>query len=210
MILGKRRVVALLLGALAAGAWGAAAYLAHRPIDWFEDKTPDSGFDFTHRNGVEADLYTILETLGGGVGLIDYDQDGLLDVFVTGGGHFGPNKEILGYPNRLFRNEGNWRFRDVTAEAGLPIEGSFYSHGCFAGDIDNDGWPDLLVTGYGRMALHQNQKGRFVETTRAAGLTDERALHWSTSAAWADVSGDGLLDLFVCHYLDWSFANDPV
>lgn len=199
------------LGLLAAGLFGAGHFfLPPAAADFFEDKTPGSGLDFVHKNGEEADLFTILESLGGGVGLIDYDRDGLLDVFVTGGGHFGPGKEILGYANRLFRNEGNWRFRDVTAEAGLPESGLFYSHGCAAGDFDNDGWPDLLVTGYGRMALYQNRKGRFTEITDAAGLTDQRALHWSTSAAWADLNGDGLLDLFVCHYLDWSFANDPI
>jgi hypothetical protein len=133
----------------------------------------------------------------------------LLDVFVTGGGHFGPKKEILGDANRLFHNDGAWRFHDVTAEAGLPECALFYSHGCAVGDFDNDGWPDLLVTGYGRLALFHNRQGRFVEVTETAGLKDDRPLHWSTSAAWADVTGDGLLDLFVCHYLDWSFANDP-
>ena len=206
---------AIVLGLIAAGLFGAGHFLrSPAEPDFFHDKTPGSGLDFVHKNGEEAGLFTILESLGGGVGLIDYDQDGLIDVFVTGGGHFGPNKEILGHPNRLFRNEGNWRFRDVTAEAGLPENGLFYSHGCAVGDFDNDGWPDLLVTGYGRMALFQNKKGRFTEITEAAGLADtnlagKRPLHWSTSAAWADLTGDGLLDLFVCHYLDWSFANDP-
>src|SRR3954468_6070940 len=102
---------------------------------FFTDVTAGSGLDFTHRNGEEADLYTILESLGGGVALIDYDRDGRLDVFVTGGGAFvGPDKKtIQGHPNRLYRNQGNWRFRDVTAEAGLPTEGPFYSHGAAVG-----------------------------------------------------------------------------
>jgi hypothetical protein len=176
---------------------------------FFVDRTKDSGLEFTHRNGEEADHYTILETLGGGVGLIDYDQDGLLDIFLTGGGKFGPDKEILGLPNRLFRNEGNWRFRDVTRDAGLPVEGVFYSHGVAVADYDNDGWPDLLVTGYGRMALYHNQGGKFVEVTKEANLQDPGPLHWSTSAGWGDVNGDGLLDLFVVHYVDWSFKNHP-
>jgi hypothetical protein len=161
-----------------------------------------------HRNGEEADLYTILESLGGGVALLDYDQDGRLDIFVTGGGFFDPaQKKVLGYPNRLYRNEGNGRFRDVTAEAGLdrPV---FYSHGCAVGDYNNDGWPDLLVTGYGRTALYRNNHGKFEEVTEAAGLLDrDGGTHWSTSAAWADFNGDGHLDLFVAHSVDWSLAK---
>lgn len=208
------QIVVLLVPAgllAAAGFWLAGAFdPAPAGAALFEDKTPGSGLDFTYRNGEEADLFTMVESVGGGVGLFDYDRDGRLDIFVTGGGHFGPNKEILGYPNRLFRNEGDWRFRDVTMETGLPTDGNFYSHGCAVGDFNNDGWPDVLVTGYGRMALYENRQGKFVEVTRAAGLEDQRPLHFSTSAAWADLDGDGDLDLFVCHYLDWSFANDRV
>src|SRR5262245_46351457 len=134
-----------MIGVIVAALFTAGHFLLDpAPADVFRDQTPGSGLDFVHRNGEEADLFTILESLGGGVGLIDYDQDGLLDVFVTGGGHFGPKKEILGYPNRLFHNDGAWRFHDVTAEAGLPESALFYSHGCAVGDFDNDGWPDLL------------------------------------------------------------------
>src|SRR5262245_3415 len=177
---------------------------------YFEDLTGASGVNMTYRNGAEAGHFTLLESLGGGVGLIDYDRDGLLDIFVTGGGHFNKDRQILGYPNRLFRNEGNWHFRDVTAEVGLPVEGSlFYSHGCAVGDYNNDGWRYLLVPGYGRMALYRNNHGKFEDVTEAAGLTDQRDPHWSTSAAWADLNGDGHLDLFVVHYVNWSFKNHP-
>lgn len=175
----------------------------------FENVTAASGLDFTYRNGEESDRFTILETLGGGVALFDYDGDGRLDVFLTGGGTIGKDDALGGLPNRLFRNEGSWKFRDVTAEAGLPTEGPFYSHGAAAADYDDDGWPDLLVTGYGRLALYRNVKGKFREVTKTAGLTDPGPLHWSTSAAWGDFDGDGRLDLFVCHYVDWSFANHP-
>ncbi len=188
-----------------------------RPLDrdsarsLFDDVTEKSGVQFTYRNGEESDHWTILESLGGGVAVVDYDGDGLLDIFITGGGYFdGPDKtRIQGHPNRLYKNLGGWRFRDVTNEAGLdrPL---FYSHGCAAADYDNDGWTDLLVTGYGRLALYRNRQGKaFDEVTAAAGLLDRRELHWSTSAAWADLDGDSHPDLFVAHYLDWSFRNHP-
>lgn len=177
----------------------------------FADATPGSGLAFTHRNGEEADHHAILESLGGGVALLDYDRDGLLDVFLPGGGHFaGPDRKgVRGYPNRLFKNLGGWKFRDATAEAGLPNDGAWYSHGAAVGDVDDDGWPDLLVTGYGRLGLYRNDRGRFVDVTAAAGLVDPGPLHWSTSAAFADLDGDGRPDLFVAHYLDWSFRNHP-
>ncbi|MDB5307276.1 MAG: repeat protein [Gemmataceae bacterium] len=178
----------------------------------FEDVTAGSGVAFTYRNGEEADRYTILESLGGGVALLDYDEDGKLDIFLTGGGSFDGSSppQIRGAPGRLYRNLGGWRFADVTAAAGLdgPL---FYTHGAAAADYDRDGFPDLLVTGWGRVALYHNEPDgrggrRFVEVGRAAGLTDPR---WSSSAAWGDLDGDGFPDLYVCYYVDWSFANDP-
>src|SRR5262249_1203760 len=98
----------------------------------------------------------------------------------------------------------------VTKEVGLD-QPLFYSHGAAAADYNNDGWPDLLVTGWGRLALFRNEpdaKGgrRFVEVTREAGLTDDP---WGTSAAWADLDGDDYPDLYVCHYVDWSWVNHP-
>jgi hypothetical protein len=181
----------------------------------FRDVTAHSGVDFTYHNGQEANQYSILETLGGGVGLIDYDGDGLLDIFVTGGGYFdGPDKhDIKGYPSRLYKNLGNWKFRDVTHEVGLdqPV---FYTHGCAVADYDGDGWPDLLVTGFDRLVLYHNVPDkqapggrRFVDVTRQAGLHQDRG--WSTGAAWADLDGDGRPDLYVCHYVDWSWKKNP-
>jgi hypothetical protein len=184
---------------------------------YFEDMTAGSGLAFTYRNGEEAGHATIFESVGGGVALLDYDGDGLLDVFLTGGGTFGgpDRKAIEGRPCKLFKNLGGFHFRDVTAEAGLDrLAGGapwFYTHGCAVADYDNDGWPDLLVTGWGRLALFHNVsdgKGgrRFVEVTKQAGLTD--AL-WSTSAAWGDLDGDGFPDLYVCRYVNWSWDNNP-
>jgi RNA polymerase sigma factor (sigma-70 family) len=179
----------------------------------FRDVTEESGIDFTFRNGEEAGLYTILESLGGGIGVIDYDGDGLLDLFIIGGGSFeGPNKQIItGRPCKLYRNLGNGKFKDVTAEAGLD-KITLYSHGCAVADYDEDGWPDLFITGYGSVALFHNEpdgKGgrRFVDVTKKAGLG--AGFTWPTSAAWGDLDGDGFPDLYVCQYVDWSFANNP-
>ncbi len=187
----------------------------------FRDVTAESGISFTYHNGEEANHYAILESLGGGVALLDYDGDGLLDIFLTGGGFFdGPDKKtIQGHPCKLYKNLGGFKFRDVTPEVGLDrlADGTpwFYNHGCAVADYDNDGWPDLLVTGYGRLALfhneaidpHHPERGRkFVEVTQRAGLTDTL---WSTSAAFADFDGDGYPDLYVCHYVNWSFSNHP-
>jgi hypothetical protein len=186
----------------------------------FEDVTATSGVDFTYRNGEEVTPphLSILESLGGGLAVIDYDGDGLLDLFLVGGGYFGgpDNKQILGHPCRLYRNEGNFRFRDVTAETGLDkLAGGapwFYTHGAAVADYDRDGWPDLLVTGWGRVALFRNVpdgKGgrRFEDVSAAAGL--DKGITWATSAAWADLDGDGWPDLYVCQYVDWSFDNHP-
>jgi hypothetical protein len=182
--------------------------------DYFRDVTAGSGLDFTYQNGQEAGQLTILETLGGGVALIDFDGDGLLDVFVTGGGGFAgkDNSEIKGLPCRLYKNLGGWKFQDVTADVGLD-KFSFYTHGAAVADFDRDGWPDLLVTGWGRLALFRNIAApgskwgrRFEDVTERAGLTSRL---WSTSAAWGDLDGDGWPDLYVCHYVNWSFANNP-
>lgn len=179
----------------------------------FADVTASTGFAFTYRNGEEADRFTILESLGGGVALFDYDRDGLLDIFVPGGGRFegsGPPR-IVGLPSKLFRNLGGWKFEDVTAASGLdkPL---FYTHGAAVADYDRDGFPDLLVTGWDRVALYHNEsdsgtRRRFVEVSEQLGLKDSR---WNTSAAWGDLDGDGFPDLYVCYYADWSWANDPV
>jgi hypothetical protein len=192
--------------------------------DLFEDVTASSGIAFSYRNGEEVTPphLAILESLGGGLAVIDYDGDGLYDLYLVGGGHFGgpDNKQILGLPGRLYRNLGGWKFQDVTAEAGLDklAGGSpwFYSHGAAVADYDRDGWPDLLVSGWRRIALLRNvptdpmdpKKGRrFEDVSAPAGL--DNGVTWATSAAWADLDGDGFADLYACQYVDWSFANHP-
>src|SRR5262249_21256317 len=171
----------------------------------FCDLTAASGIDFTFHHGQEAGHYAILESLGGGVALFDYDGDGLLDVFLPGGGRYS-DKDILGLDSALFHNDGDMRFHEVSATAGVRFA-PYYSHGAAVGDYNGDGFADLLLTGYGGLALFCNQgDGTFSETAKAAGLTDPL---WSTSAGWADLDGDAVLDLYVAHYVDWSWDNDP-
>ncbi|QDU11951.1 CRTAC1 family protein [Gimesia aquarii] len=166
---------------------------------------PEQNLEFTYRNGREAGELAILETLGGGTAIFDYDRDGLLDLFYTGGGTF-ENKTVKGYPSILLRHTGEFRFFDITKKASMDLE-AFYSNGCAVGDYDNDGFQDLLVTGYGGSIFWKNLgDGTFEEISIAAGLRD---CFWGSSAGWGDLNGDGLLDLYLTQYADWSFQNHP-
>lgn len=176
----------------------------------FADLTASSGIQFTYRNGEEAGHFAIIESLGGGVALLDYDNDGRLDIFLPGGGRY-DGKKVLGLPCRLFRNLGGSRFEDVTESIGLNAVNFPYSHGAAALDYDRDGWLDLFVTGYNRVVLLHNESAgngrRFVDVTKKAGLNDSM---WSTSAAAGDLDGDGYPEIYVCHYGDWGFdTNHP-
>ncbi|VTS04528.1 CRTAC1 family protein [Tuwongella immobilis] len=179
----------------------------------FRDVTDQSGISFEYRNGEEKDHFAILESLGGGGGVIDYDQDGLLDLIFPGGGDFvGPDRRtIVGLPGRIYRNLGNFRFQDVTDDVGFGPS-PMYSHGIAVADYNRDGWPDFLMTGYGRVVLYQNVpdangKRRFQDVTTAAKLDGDRS--WSSSAAFGDLDGDGWPDLYICHYVNWSWENNP-
>ena len=179
---------------------------ARRADDWFEDVTDASGIEFTYRNGSDAGEFTILETVGGGVGLFDFDSDGQQDVFCVGGGTIEPRTALpSGLPCRLFQNVGRCRFAEVTTPSHVP-DATDYSHGCTAGDVNNDGFPDIFVTCYGRSCLMINcGDGTFVDETDSAGLAVES---WSTAAAFADVDGDGNADLYVAGYTDWTPENN--
>ncbi|MDY3562056.1 CRTAC1 family protein [Gemmata sp. JC673] len=179
---------------------------------WFKDVTAAAGIRATCRNGEEADQFTILESLGAGAAVFDYDRDGRPDIFIVGGGYFdGPTKtDLKGHPCKLYRNLGNFTFEDATAAAGLELPW-WYTHGAAVADYDRDGFPDLVVTGYGRIELFHNEpdgKGgrKFTPVGERLGLRDSS---WSTSAGWGDIDGDGFPDLYVCRYVDWSFANNP-
>ncbi len=176
-----------------------------RPDDWFEDVTDRSGIKFTYRNGRESEKYTLLESVGGGVALLDFDCDGDLDIFATGGGTIGGNPvATAGLPPAFYRNDGAWKFVDVTTEVGLA-KAMDYSIGCSCSDFNRDGFPDLLVTGYPRCRLYQNTgRGGFEEVSTQVGLGFE-GLH--TASAWPDVNEDGWPDLFVAGYVTFDLKE---
>jgi tetratricopeptide (TPR) repeat protein len=171
----------------------------------FQDDASAAGLIHVFDNG-ETSIHQIPEVSAGGIGLIDFDGDGWLDVYVLQGGPFPPPEMAAGSGDRLFRNRGNGTFEDVTRSAGLPLRSTGYGHGVAVGDIDNDGRPDLFVTRWRSYTLYRNQgDGTFRDVTVDAGLSGER--DWPTSAAFADLDNDGDLDLYVCHYLKWDAVH---
>lgn len=156
-------------------------------------------------NGSSAGRNAILESLGGGVAVVDYDHDGQLDLCFPAGGSFVESR-TQGLPTRLMRQRGLEQFDDVGSFARLAVPRR-YSHGCSVADYNNDGFADLLITGFGGLTLWENLgDGTFADVTQAAALDDAS---WSSSAAWCDVNNDGVPDLYVAHYVNWSFDNDP-
>jgi hypothetical protein len=177
----------------------------------FDDVIAQSGIDFIARNSVSPKRYAI-ETMMGGVAVFDYNNDGLLDIFFTNGAAIPSlEKTSPGYYNRLYRNNGDATFTDVTAKAGL--QGIGYSMGVAAGDYDNDGFVDLYVTGVNRnQLLHNNGDGTFTDVTAkagVAGIVPKLGKTWAVTAGWFDYNNDGLLDLFVLNYLNYSVASSP-
>lgn len=174
----------------------------------FRDITSTSGIVSTYQNSEETQAYSILESLGGGLGVFDFDRDGRLDAWFPGGGRIDPQeKSITGVPSRLFRREADAiHFVDASAAARIDIA-SVYTHGCSMADCDNDGFTDVLVTGYGGLQFFRNLgDGTFVECAQSVGLKDTS---WSSSAGFADFDRDGSVDLYVAHYVDWSWDNHP-
>jgi enediyne biosynthesis protein E4 len=171
----------------------------------FTDITQHWGVNFVYQNGYEQQHYTILESLGGGIGILDFDRDGRVDFFCPGGGTF-KDKQTVGFPAELFRNIEGVRCMATGAMARTTTV-QHYSHGASVADYDGDGFPDVLVTGYGGLQFWRNEgDGTFLECQNESKLDD--AL-WSSSAGWGDFNNDGLLDLYVAHYVNWSFDNNP-
>jgi hypothetical protein len=179
----------------------------------FTDVTEASGIDFRHENSPTTCKY-LIETMGGGVALFDYDNDGRLDVFFVNGAALAdpmpagaePDKSAPRFTNRLYRNKGDGTFDDVTRRAGLAAARG-YGMGAAVGDYDNDGSEDLYVTNYGANILyHNNGDGTFTDVTARAGVAGGG---WSTSAGFFDYDDDGRLDLFIARYVDFTFANNP-
>ncbi len=176
----------------------------------FTDITDSVHLKFEYQASHTSKKY-LIETMGSGVALFDYDNDGRLDIFVVNGAPLKdptqrgtiPQKTESKYWNRLYHQKQDGTFEDLTEQAGL--QGVGYGMGVAVGDYDNDGYEDLYVTGYGGNKLyHNNGNGTFTDVTAKAGVGGSG---WSTSAAWVDLDNDGLLDLIVLRYLQWDFDD---
>jgi len=180
----------------------------------FTDITQTAKIDFKHENAATLNKY-LVETMGGGVALLDYDNDGRLDIFFTNGAKIDdpmpddklPDKSDRKFWNRLYHQNSDGTFTDVTEKAGLTgMPQNHYDMGIAVGDYDNDGFEDIYVTGYGGNTLyHNNGNGTFTDVTKSAGVAGGG---WSTSAGFFDYDNDGKLDLFVTRYVNWTFKTN--
>ncbi len=190
-----------------------ATLVATAPI--FEVKLP-RGLDFLLQNSPTAKKF-LIETMPGGIALVDYNNDGLLDIFMVNGGHITENlhnpenfeRSNPKYWNRLYRQNKDGSFTDVTQAAGLAHAGNGnYGMGVAVGDYDNDGHPDLFVTSYGKNILyHNNGDGTFTDVTAKAGVA---GAGWHVSAGFFDYDNDGHLDLFVTRYMEWDADHNKI
>jgi hypothetical protein len=172
-----------------------------RPIRYV-DITRRSGIDFRHYTGAFGKEY-LPETMGSGCAFIDYNNDGHPDIFLVQSMDF-PGRSARHTHQRLYRNNGDGTFTDVSARSGLDVQ--MYGMGVAVGDYDNDGWDDIYITGLGQSKLFHNQhNGTFKDVTKHAGVNNTG---FGASAAWFDYDRDGLLDLFVCNYVKWSEKTD--
>ena len=193
-----------------AASWFVVSFLLFSAGAPFSDITGPSKVSFVNHASHTAHKY-LPEAMVGGVAMLDYDHDGLLDLFFVNGAaikndgaNVGIDKSAPEYWNRLYRNNGDGTFTDVTEKAG--VKGNGFGMGVAAGDYDNDGLPDLYVTAVGGNTLyHNNGDGTFTDVTGPAGVGGSG---WSTGAMFVDYDRDGLLDLFVSRYVTWDFSKD--
>jgi len=172
----------------------------------FIDRTKELSLDSEFKNGEESNQLAILESTGGGLGVLDFDRDGWNDLFFVGGGELQAPAVPTGVPSSLWRNVSGKSYENVTMNSKSDLV-SGYSQGIACGDINNDGFPDILVTSYSGLQLFVNQgDGTFIESAVSIGLDDSL---WSTSAGFGDFDNDGCIDLYVAHYVDWSWEKHP-
>ncbi|MGB9513863.1 MAG: VCBS repeat-containing protein, partial [Candidatus Acidiferrum sp.] len=177
----------------------------------FEEIAQKSGLHYITANG-NSENKNQPQTMVAGVALFDYDGDGYLDVYLVGGAAIPSlQKETPAYWNRLYHNNRDGTFTDVTEKAGLA--GAGYGSGVAIGDYDNDGWPDIFVANVtGNQLFHNNHDGTFTDVTEKAGVGGAKLngkKMWSVGAGWFDYNNDGLLDLFVVNYCVWEVNKDP-
>ncbi|MGC8988593.1 MAG: CRTAC1 family protein, partial [Verrucomicrobiia bacterium] len=170
------------------------------------DVTKETGIDFVHTDGGSGERY-IVETVCAGMATFDFNGDGLIDIFFLNGAPLRGTKCEVPPTPRLYRNEGNWKFTDVTRESGLAV--TCYGLGVAVGDYNNDGHPDLYLNNFGTNLLFRNNgDGTFTDVTRQAGVSDTN--HVGAGACFLDMDGDGDLDLFVSHYIDFTYERHHV
>ena len=170
--------------------------------DWFRERTSQSGIDFVHATGTNAEK-PFPAANGSGLAACDFDLDGRCDLMFASGTGFPIQPTAATPTDRLYRNLGDWKFEDVSRLSGLNHNG--YSAGLATGDFDDDGFPDVFVNCFGTSCLYRNQGDGTFEKLTDTGVNDQR---WGTSAAFLDFNDDGLLDLYVCHYAEWTWETN--
>lgn len=193
-------------------AAGAALTLAGAPLDGgaapssiqLRDMTRQTGIKFVHTDGSSGKRY-IMETVASGLALLDYDGDGDVDIYFLNGAPLPGSESLAAAGNALYRNDGSWKFTDVSRASGVAGQG--YALGVCVGDYNNDGYPDIYVNNFGPNVLYRNNgNGTFTDVTAAAGVANGD--HVGAGACFLDIEGDGDLDLFVGNYIDFSYAKE--